>query len=45
MEEKQINTSLTYLHFFQFKNIKEWGFDKILGTNNKLLLLGLSNVI
>ena len=37
MEEKQINTSLTYLHFFQFKNIKEWGFDKILGTNNKLL--------
>ena len=25
------------MHFFQFKNIKEWGFDKILGTNNKLL--------
>ena len=37
IEKKQVNTSLTYLHFFQFKNIKEWGFDQIFGTNNKLL--------
>ena len=37
MENNQRDMSSTYLRFFQFKYIKEWGFDKILGTNNKLL--------